>query len=153
MLYLEVMKKQIRVKGKVALVFGVFDLIHKGHISFLKQAKKHGEKLVAIVARDSSVKKIKKRFPHESERQRLNNVRVVRGVSRAVLGDKVHGSYDVLTRLKPDVACLGYDQRELERDLRARIRKKELPNIKIVRLKAHKPKKFKTSIVAKNHFS
>jgi len=144
------MKTKLRGKRQsIVVIFGVFDLLHKGHISLFKQAKKHGE-VVAIVARDSSVLKIKNRNSHHKERTRLAAVRRIPEVSKVFLGDKVLGSYSVLKKLKPQTICLGYDQRTLETDLRVRIKKRELPSIKIIRLKPHKPHKFKTSIVARN---
>lgn len=135
-------------KKGVVMVFGTFDLLHQGHISFLAQARKHGE-VVAVVARGSSARKLKNRKPHHSDRARLARVLRVPGVLKALLGDKRQGAYSVIKKTKPQIICLGYDQRALEQDLRARIKSGQLPRIKIVRLKAHKPKKFKTSIVAK----
>ena len=45
------------MNSKKILIFGVFDGIHKGHLYFINEAKKQGGHLVAIVARDSIVKK------------------------------------------------------------------------------------------------
>ena len=138
----------MRARNSTVVIFGVFDLLHEGHISFFKQAKKYGN-VIAIVARDNSVLKIKKRKPHHKEQVRLAAVRHAPEISHAILGDKILGAYGILKKLKPHVICLGYDQRALETDLRTRIKKRELPHIKIIRLKPHKPHKFKTSIVAK----
>ncbi len=135
-------------KQRRVVVFGVFDLLHKGHLSFFSQAKKYGD-VVAIVARDSAVLKIKKNKTRHGERLRLAAVRRVPEISRAFLGDKIQGSYTALKKIRPSVVCLGYDQRALEADLRARMKTGGLPSTKIVQLKAHHPKKFKTSIVAK----
>ena len=134
-------------KRGVAVVFGVFDLLHQGHLSFFDQASRHGN-LVAIVARDSTVLKFKKRKPHHSEKIRLKAVRKMPEVKKAMLGDKIRGTYGVLKKIKPDVICLGYDQNELGKDICARVKRGELPRMKIIRLKSHEPKKFKTSIVA-----
>ena len=44
------------------LASGVFDLIHDGHLRFLEEAKKMGGKgaeLVVVVARDSTVRRLK----------------------------------------------------------------------------------------------
>jgi rfaE bifunctional protein nucleotidyltransferase chain/domain len=46
-------------KKKVVFTNGVFDLIHVGHIRFLKKAKSHGDVLIVGINSDSSVKKIK----------------------------------------------------------------------------------------------
>ncbi len=140
-------KDSLREKPATVLVFGTFDLLHEGHISFLEQARKFGD-LFVVVARDSTVMDLKNRKPHYHERARLAAVRKILGVSRVFLGDKILGSYSIFKKLKPDIICLGYDQRGLEEDLRIRIKKGRLPQVRIIRLKAHKPQKFKTSIVA-----
>ncbi len=137
------------IKRRVVMVFGVFDLFHKGHFSFLAQANKHGN-VVAVVARDKTVLYIKKKKPRHNERMRLVRVMRVPGVSRAVLGDTIQGAYSVIKKIKPQIICIGYDQHSLYNDLRTRIKSRTLPKMKIIRLKAHYPKKFKTSIFARS---
>lgn len=43
----------------IVLVGGCFDLIHYGHIAFLKEAKRYGNYLVVALESDEQVKKIK----------------------------------------------------------------------------------------------
>ena len=38
---------------------GTFDLLHMGHIYYLKESKKLGDKLIVVVACDETVKKMK----------------------------------------------------------------------------------------------
>mgnify|MGYP006297563163 FL=1 len=38
---------------------GTFDILHLGHIYFLKEAKKLGDTLAVVVATDSTVRKLK----------------------------------------------------------------------------------------------
>lgn len=130
----------------VVMVFGVFDLFHKGHRSFFAQARKHG-KVVAVVARDKTAQKLKGKKPHHTERARVAAVRKMAGVAKAVLGDKIQGSYKIIKKMKPDIICLGYDQRGLEKDLKAQMRANKIPAIPIFRLKAYKPEKFHTSMI------
>jgi glycerol-3-phosphate cytidylyltransferase-like family protein len=51
-----------------------------------------------------------------------------------VLGDQQLSTYSVLVQLNPDVICLGYDQAELEEDLRRWVGQKD---VEIHRAKAH----------------
>ncbi|MFH1181685.1 MAG: adenylyltransferase/cytidyltransferase family protein, partial [Candidatus Woesearchaeota archaeon] len=51
------------------MVFGTFDILHRGHEHFLRQAKKHG-RLIVVVARSSIVRKLKGKPPMFSERKR-----------------------------------------------------------------------------------
>ena len=58
---------------KAVMVFGTFDILHPGHINFFKQAKKYGN-LIAVIARDRTVKQVKGRLPKYSEKQRLKAI-------------------------------------------------------------------------------
>ena len=42
---------------KIVLAHGTFDLLHVGHIKYLKFAKKFGEKLIVSITADKYVKK------------------------------------------------------------------------------------------------
>jgi len=46
-------------RKKVVFTNGVFDLMHVGHVRFLKKAKSHGDVLIVGINSDESVKKIK----------------------------------------------------------------------------------------------
>ena len=55
-------KIRINWKGqnlKIVVTNGCFDIIHAGHVSYLEEAKKLGDKLVVLVNSDASVKRIK----------------------------------------------------------------------------------------------
>ena len=94
---------------KRVVVFGVFDLLHPGHLYFLREAKKHGTHLTVVLTRDVRVRAEKKHQPFFNERERLSMVGALKWVDRAILGDKV-GEWTMLKRLHPDVVCVGYDQ-------------------------------------------
>jgi FAD synthetase len=120
------------------MVFGVFDLLHPGHVSFLRQAKRLGDFLIVSVARDLNVEKVKGRKPAQNEKQRLNKVSRLPFVNKAVLGG-VKNAIPHIKKEKPDVIALGYDQKSYV-DL------KQLKKVaKVVRLKPFKPRIFKSS--------
>lgn len=131
---------------KTVMVFGVFDVLHPGHLSFLRQAQEMGERLIVVVARDSVVKRLKGKTPHFSERARMEHVKkeLKNGVT-VVLGDRTRGAYSVIKKYKPDCICLGYDQRALAVDLRSRMRRGFLRRIRFIHLRAHKPHQYHTS--------
>lgn len=139
------MKKHHR-KMRV-VVFGVFDRLHEGHRAFLRAAKKHGGELIAVVARDEQVRLLKKRMPLHNEQIRMRALRQSKLADRVMLGDKKQGTYDVIRRHAPDIICLGYDQDALAVDLKTHMRDGILPYIRILRLRAYQPKKFKTSLM------
>lgn len=111
---------------------GVFDLLHPGHIQYLAEAKKLGDELVVVVARDSTAERFKHR-PIVHEGQRLEMVSALKPVGKAVLGHE--GSiYEILDEIRPDVIALGYDQVHDEARILDECRKHGLPHTKVVRL-------------------
>ena len=126
------------------LVFGTFDVIHPGHINFLKQAREKGDFLIASVARDEFVAVNKRRKPIHGETERLKAVLGDGLVDEAYLSDPVPGTYSLIKRFKPDVICIGHDQEELKKNLEAWLNVNKL-NIKTVTLKPFMPEKYKSS--------
>lgn len=45
--------RKLSKKFNRVMVFGVFDGLHPGHRAFLRQARKKGDKLIVVVARDN----------------------------------------------------------------------------------------------------
>ena len=127
---------------KKIMVFGTFDVLHKGHLNFLEQARERGDFLIAVIGRDLSVKNIKGKFPIENEELRRKNI--AKYVDKAVLGD-LNDFYKVIRENKPDTICLGYDQNEFQ--LKEKI--KDIGIIEIIRLDAYLPNKFKSSLINK----
>jgi len=132
---------------KSVLVFGTFDGLHPGHRDFFRQAGELGE-VTAIVARDSSVRKIKKNPPRKGERSRLGSVARLPEISRARLGDN-SDFLRPIAEIQPDILALGYDQRTFcLRTLKSELKKRGL-SPGIVRLKPFQPKKYKSSLLKK----
>lgn len=123
-------------KKKIVLASGVFDLLHLGHVKFLEEAKKIGGKdaeLVVIIARDITVEENKGRKPIMSENQRRALVESLKVVDEAVLGFEKFDLGDVIERVKPDFIALGYDQADMEKDIRRYLTEHKL-NIQIIRI-------------------
>ncbi|EQD52190.1 glycerol-3-phosphate cytidyltransferase, partial [mine drainage metagenome] len=45
--------------GVRVMATGVFDLLHPGHLYFLTEARKLGDELVVVVARDQTARRLK----------------------------------------------------------------------------------------------
>lgn len=131
---------------KQVVVFGIFDGIHDGHRDFFRQAKKYGDTLIAIVGRDEICQRLKNKKPRYSENERVELVAKEEFVDKTVLGDSELSTYNVLVQLHPDVICLGYDQEELERDLKIWL-KAHNKKISIHRLKPYKSERFHSSLL------
>lgn len=52
----KLIKKWQKSGEKIVLVGGCFDLLHLGHIDFLKKAKKSGDKLLILLESDENIK-------------------------------------------------------------------------------------------------
>ncbi|MDO8530354.1 MAG: adenylyltransferase/cytidyltransferase family protein [bacterium] len=148
------------------LVFGTFDGLHEGHKDFFRQAKEFGDPeinssnlngashLVVVVGRDSTIVKTKGRPPKFNEQERLKAVQGCESVDEARLGNEapVGGKldpYKVVEEITPDVICLGYDQTFFADKLAEELPKRGLSHIKIHRLEAFQPEKYKSSLLNK----
>lgn len=137
------------MSNKTVAIFGVFDGIHEGHLAFIKEAKKQGNHLVVIVARDEMVKKLKNKIPKYNEIERINSLLKVEDIDLVRLGDLHIETYHTLTEINPDIIYLGYDQQDLSKNLNKVIKKGILKNIKIIHGNPYKPEIFHSSILNK----
>lgn len=90
------------------LAAGVFDVIHPGHIYFLEQSKKLGDRLVVVVTSDETAE-TQKRHPFFNVKHRLSIVQSLRSVDLAVIGQAGETLKSVID-IKPDVIAIGHDQ-------------------------------------------
>lgn len=107
---------------------GVFDLLHIGHLHYLREARDMGDDLVVVIATDETVRE-RKHSPIMPAEMRRELVASLKPVDVAVVGH-TGDPFRVVERLHPDVIALGYDQeveglqRELQkRDLAVQVRR------------------------------
>ena len=64
---------------KITVVSGGFDPIHSGHIAYLKEAKKYGDKLIILLNSDNWLCKKKQKFllPFDERKAVLENLIMV----------------------------------------------------------------------------
>jgi len=125
------------------MCFGSFDILHPGHIFFLKRAKSLGDKLVVVIARDSTIQEVKGITPKYNERERVEHIRDLKIADKVVLGYETD-KYEVIEDINPDVIALGYDQDSFADNLEEEMKKRKM-NPKIVRLSAYKEEHYKSS--------
>lgn len=121
-----------RAERPRVLVGGAFEIIHPGHIYLLKQARELG-RVIVVVARDSTVLKLKGRPPIVPEEQRLEVVKSLRYVDEAYLGNDPLDIEATLKALKPDIVLLGPDQNGLEPLVRSAVERLRL-DVKVLKL-------------------
>ncbi|MEO2152509.1 MAG: adenylyltransferase/cytidyltransferase family protein, partial [Thermococcus sp.] len=85
------------------LVGGVFDILHVGHIHFLKQAKELGDELVVIVAHDETVRRNKRRNPINPAEDRAELLRAIKYVDEVYIGSPGGIDFELVKRIDPDV--------------------------------------------------
>ncbi len=95
---------------RTVMAFGTFDLLHSGHSYYLEAARKLGDELVVVVARNKNVLALKGKSPVNSEKVRLEKVGQLSFVDKAVLGDSKVKNWLVVKRFNPAVIALGFDQ-------------------------------------------
>ena len=96
---------------KKTLVFtnGCFDIIHRGHISYLNDAKNLGEYLVIGLNSDSSVKKIKgDSRPVNNEKDRMFVLENIKSVDSVIIFEE-DTPYNLIKNILPDVLVKGGD--------------------------------------------
>lgn len=86
---------------------GTFDLLHPGHVHYLREAAAMGDELYVIVSRRSNV--THKEVPIVPARQRRTLVGALDPVDRAVLGHP-EDIFAPIEEISPDVIVLGHDQ-------------------------------------------
>ena len=129
------------------MVFGAFDVLHKGHVYFLNEAKKFGDFLVVVVARDLNIKTVKGAFPHENESLRLKKIQNLKIADKVLLGHTSNVYFSILEE-RPDIICLGYDQNSFTDHLKEKLESLSI-NADVIRLNSFKPDQYKSSIIKK----
>lgn len=103
-------RNDLKEKGK-KLVFtnGCFDIIHKGHITYLKQAKELGDYLVVGLNSDKSVKKLKgESRPVNNEEDRKYVLENIKPVDAVIIFEE-ETPYNLINAIKPDILVKGGD--------------------------------------------
>jgi len=128
---------------KKVMAFGTFDILHAGHLHYLREAKKHGTWLTVIITNDRNVRKSKGNFPVNDQHIRKELVESLKMVDGAVIGDE-KDYYKVVEEVKPQVIALGYDQAERKESVEKELRKRGF-DIEVVRITPHKEDVHKSS--------
>ncbi|MBI2596627.1 adenylyltransferase/cytidyltransferase family protein [Candidatus Daviesbacteria bacterium] len=94
-------------KKTIVLVGGCFDVLHPGHVIFLEEAKKMGDKLIVLLESDEKIKKIKGvNRPVHKQKMRALVLKALKSVDQVVLLPFIEAEdkYDaIVKKIKPDV--------------------------------------------------
>jgi len=96
----------------VVFTNGCFDILHRGHVEYLNQAKSLGKYLVIGLNSDSSVKKLKgEDRPVNNETDRAFVLSNLKCVDAVIIFDE-DTPYDLINTIKPDFLVKGGDWKE-----------------------------------------
>ncbi|MCK5019581.1 MAG: adenylyltransferase/cytidyltransferase family protein [Candidatus Peribacteraceae bacterium] len=123
------------------MIFGTFDNLHLGHKFVLDSASGKGN-IFVVIARDSSVQKIKGNMPSQTENIRLKAIKDMYPEFEVILGDE-HDYLAPVRAISPNLILLGYDQR-----FPPSVKEEDL-NCNIERLEPFEEEKWKTSLLRK----
>ena len=127
-------------KAKNVLVFGSFDLLHKGHRYFLSRSRERGECLLAVLSRDEEIARFKKRRPAWDFTHRKAALLKSGLVDQVFRSDLQYGNFCVLQDMpqKPDLIVLGDGQEALGAALEEFFQTKEEYRCPIVHIAPHR---------------
>ena len=118
------------------LAQGTFDILHPGHVYYLREAAAMGEELHVVVARCSNV--THKASPIVPDRQRRDLVAALDPVDHALLGDP-EDIFVPVEEVQPDVIVLGHDQHHDEDAIREALTERGL-DCELRRASAREPR-------------
>jgi rfaE bifunctional protein nucleotidyltransferase chain/domain len=93
---------------KIVFTNGCFDILHAGHVKYLRQARRLGDVLIVGVNSDRSVSAIKPGRPLNSEKNRAEVLAALAAVDYVVVFHE-KTPYSLIKAVKPDVLVKGGD--------------------------------------------
>lgn len=94
----------------VVLTGGCFDILHIGHIKFLKEAKKHGDYLMVLLESDETVNRLKgENRPYFSQAVRAEVLSAIKYVDIVVILPPINKDEDyekITLKINPDVIAI-----------------------------------------------
>jgi D-beta-D-heptose 7-phosphate kinase/D-beta-D-heptose 1-phosphate adenosyltransferase len=101
--------KREDIENTVIFTNGCFDILHKGHLELLKQARSLGSKLIVGVNSDASVKRLKgDDRPVNNQQQRVEQLAILPWVDEVVVFDE-DTPYKLIKLIKPSIIVKGGD--------------------------------------------
>ncbi|MEX2017009.1 MAG: adenylyltransferase/cytidyltransferase family protein, partial [Candidatus Pacearchaeota archaeon] len=97
---------------KKVLCAGTFDILHEGHMEFLKDVKKQGDYLIIFVISNDAAHIYKKVFPKNNQKTRVENLKKLNIADEIIpVEDSFDKNFKKMGEINLDIFAFGYDQR------------------------------------------
>lgn len=98
-----------KVSPKIIFTNGCFDILHRGHVEYLRKSKELGDKLIVGLNSDASVRKLKgKDRPINNQEDRKMVLENLGFVDEVIIFDE-ETPYELIKKIKPDIITKGGD--------------------------------------------
>jgi FAD synthetase len=131
---------------KRVMASGVFDLVHPGHLFYLRKAKRLGDHLIVVITSDGHAA-ASKRQPHHSQYERAELVASLEPVDEVLIGADPYDLLATVGQANPQVIALGHDQSFDPEELRQTLARAGLA-VDVVRLPEQAGGKRTTALLA-----
>jgi dCMP deaminase len=142
---LKELERELSRKRDIVLVGGAFDLIHVGHVRFLKECSTLGKVMVVAVASDASIKKRKgPDRPILGQKLRAEMISNLSFVDFVLITDHTYSTRNLRT-IKPKKLVFSIEKGRMDRRKKDKAQIEEkCPSVKVVFLK-HRSKEVSTT--------
>lgn len=105
--------QQLKKEGrKIVFTNGVFDIIHRGHVAYLNEAKALGDYLIVGLNADASVKRLKgDSRPVNKEEDRKFVMENLKAVDEVIIFTE-DTPFNLISKIIPDILVKGGDWKE-----------------------------------------
>jgi D-glycero-beta-D-manno-heptose 1-phosphate adenylyltransferase len=114
--YYDSARARFDLKKPVVLTNGVFDVLHRGHVSYLEAARALGGSLIVALNTDASVRRLGKGAdrPLNTQQDRAHVIAALASVDCVLLFDE-DTPYQLIEKIRPDIIVKGgdYDMSQL----------------------------------------
>ncbi|MFH0906406.1 MAG: adenylyltransferase/cytidyltransferase family protein [archaeon] len=122
------------IKNKKVLIFGTFDILHKGHIYLIKKARSLGDYLIVSLCSDNDVIKRKGKpiFNYRERKEVLSSIKYVDKIIKGPTKENFKTMVKHIRKISPDIITISYLPDNQLEELR---KLKNFPKIKIIKVK------------------
>ena len=104
-------KKIKKIKEKIVMVSGGFDPIHIGHIRYMQEAKKLGNKLIVVINNDNWLN-FKKGYAFMPQNERKEIIEAINCVDEVMITEHTKNTKDIsvceeIRKIKPHIIEYG----------------------------------------------